>query len=341
MARAGILYSHVAQAAAKLLEDGKNPTVDNVREALGSTGSKSTIAPFLKRWKAEQQGGIAEATSGLPAPLLQAVKDLHQHMQAEVSQQIAQAQQTHDATLAAAAEREQQLRTAHEATLTTHAVLIAELTQVKDALSQLRTAHHTQTVTLATVQTENVGLQQRLADRAAEVATLDHQLSQARAQFEHYQEATAAQRVEERQAADQRTTRLEQDLAGANRQIAAHQSTLGQQEARITHLTADQASLQQVLRAAQEELAPLRAERERSLTRLEEVIAARQILAEQLGAAHRQLTETRVALATQEREAGMLAEEKLALLQEHASLEQRVHAAEQKAAAFTGSAITS
>jgi chromosome segregation ATPase len=340
MARAGILYSHVAQAAAKLLEDGKNPTVDNVREALGSTGSKSTIAPLLKRWKTEQQGAIAEATSGLPAPLLQAVKGLHQHMQVEVSQQIARAQHTHDAALAAATEREQQLRTTHEATLATHAALTVELTQVKDALSQLRTAHHAQTVALATVQTENVGLQQRLADRAAEVATLDHQLSQARAQFEHYQEATAAQRVEERQAADQRNTRLEQDLSSANRQIAAHQSTLGQQEARITHLTADQTRLQQVLRAAQEELAPLRAERERSLTRLEEVIAGRQILAEQLDAAHRQLTEIRVALATQERAAGMLAEEKLTLLQERATLEQRVHAAEQKAASLSGSATT-
>ena len=55
MGRAGILYADVKQAAAKLLALGKNPTVDSVREELGSTGSKSTIAPLLKRWKAEQQ----------------------------------------------------------------------------------------------------------------------------------------------------------------------------------------------------------------------------------------------------------------------------------------------
>ena len=48
MARAGILYSHVATAAAKLAGEGKNPTVDTVRAALGATGSKSTIAPMLE-----------------------------------------------------------------------------------------------------------------------------------------------------------------------------------------------------------------------------------------------------------------------------------------------------
>ncbi|WP_169728165.1 DNA-binding protein, partial [Massilia alkalitolerans] len=52
MARAGILYSHVAKAAAQLTAAGKNATVDTVREALGGTGSKSTIAPMLKQWKA-------------------------------------------------------------------------------------------------------------------------------------------------------------------------------------------------------------------------------------------------------------------------------------------------
>ena len=38
MGRAGIHYSHVAKVAAQLAADGKNPTVDSVREALGSTG---------------------------------------------------------------------------------------------------------------------------------------------------------------------------------------------------------------------------------------------------------------------------------------------------------------
>ncbi|MDO8774232.1 MAG: DNA-binding protein, partial [Burkholderiaceae bacterium] len=50
MARAGILYSDVAKAASQLADSGKSPTVDTVRDAMGNTGSKSTIAPMLKRW---------------------------------------------------------------------------------------------------------------------------------------------------------------------------------------------------------------------------------------------------------------------------------------------------
>ena len=48
MARTGVRYYDVAQAADALQEIGLEPTIDRVRERLG-TGSKSTLAPLLKR----------------------------------------------------------------------------------------------------------------------------------------------------------------------------------------------------------------------------------------------------------------------------------------------------
>jgi hypothetical protein len=51
MARSGILYSDVAKAASQLTELGHPVTVDNVRKMLGDTGSKSTIAPYLRQWR--------------------------------------------------------------------------------------------------------------------------------------------------------------------------------------------------------------------------------------------------------------------------------------------------
>lgn len=344
MARPGIQYSDVARAAAKLVEDGRHPTVDTVRETLGGTGSKSTIAPLLKRWKTEQQDILSAAEPGLPASLLQAVQGLHQHMQAECMQQLEQARQQHAEELRTAAEREQQGRSAHEAALTANAALKTDLERAQQAWTQLQATHHAQSVTLASVQAENAGLQQRLADRAAEVATLDHQLSQTRAQFEHYQEAAAARRAEERQAAEQRIARLEQELAGANRQNAAQQAALGRQEARIAHLTADQAHLQQALHMAQEASTAERSARERLSDRLEEAAKAKQSLEEQLTETQRQLTESRIAQATREHEAGMLtdqvrraeeraerlADEKLHWLQERAALELRLRTMQQQ-----------
>lgn len=150
MARPGILYSDVARAAA-----GTNPTVDGVREALGGTGSKRTIAPLLNRWKAEQQETVAAAEAGLPASLLQAVKGLHEHMQNEFAQRLEQAQQAHDDALRAAAEREEKLRTECATARTTNAALTEDLARTRQALAQLQERHHAQSVAQATIEAEN------------------------------------------------------------------------------------------------------------------------------------------------------------------------------------------
>ena len=354
MARPGILYSDVARAAAKLAAAGTNPTVDGVRDALGSTGSKSTIAPLLKRWKAEQQETVAAAEAGLPAPLLQAVKGLHEHMQSEFAQRLEQVQQAHDDTLRAAAEREEKLRTESEAARRTNAALTEDVAHARQALAQLQERHHAQSVTLATVEAENAGLQQRLADRAAEVDTLARQLSQARAQFEHYQEAAAAQRAEERQGYEQRIARLDQDLAAAQRHIAAQQMTIGQREATITHLTAEQARHEQALSTAQEERAAACTARDRLAGRLDDETTVQERLITQLGTMQQQLTDVCAELVGKAREnemlkaqlrhvqesANQLAGEKAAWLQERGALEQRAQAAERKVADVSGSTTT-
>jgi len=354
MGRAGILYSHVAQAAAQLIGAGKNPTVDSVREALGGTGSKSTIAPFLKRWKAEQQDTMAAVESGLPASLLQAVTGLYEHMQAELTRKLDQARQQHAEELHAAGEREQQFNDELQAALKTKANLSEDLAQTRRALAQLQEAHHAQSLSLATAQAENAGFQQRLADRASEVTTLDHQLTQTRAQFEHYQEATAARRAEERQAYEQRIARLEQDLASANRQTAVQQTTIGQQEMRIASFTAECDRQDQALHATQEELIAVRSARDRLTDQVQDLMTAKDDLVARLTAAQQQLSDMRAALAAQEQASSMLtdqvrraedradhlAQEKHTWLQDRGALEQRLLSAEQKLVALTGSATT-
>lgn len=50
MARGGVNYTEVDEAACYLQGLGRNPTVDAIRERLG-TGSRTTLAEHLKRWK--------------------------------------------------------------------------------------------------------------------------------------------------------------------------------------------------------------------------------------------------------------------------------------------------
>lgn len=79
MARSGVTYTDIAKAAEKVKLQGHEPTVDRVREILG-TGSKSTIAPLLKKWK----NNILNNDNGtdIPSELLEVVKSLYVNTQA-------------------------------------------------------------------------------------------------------------------------------------------------------------------------------------------------------------------------------------------------------------------
>lgn len=236
MARAGILYSQVASVATQLAGRGINPTVDNVREALGNTGSKSTIAPLLKRWKAEQEGSVPLSQTGLPAELVAAVKNLHEQIQQEADQKI-------DLVLAeleqSRADFNEQLKTARDAAEVfkkERDALNAALIQERNAHEKLGNAYHGLQVDEAKLLAEAAGLVQRLQDRHAEVENLQQQLHQARAQFEHYQDAIAGQRSEEQRQFEQSKRMLETESMEIRRQLAAKDVILTQQNQQIAQL---------------------------------------------------------------------------------------------------------
>lgn len=342
MARTGIQYSDVARAATKLIADGKNATVDNVRQALGSTGSKSTIAPFLKRWKAEQEDTVV-AEANLPAPLLSAVRGLHEHMQAEFIQQREALEQQHGQAIQKLEEHTRQLQSDKDSTLAAKAVVDEELTRTRQALAELQTRFHAQNVTVAAMQAEQLGLQQRLSDRAAEIATLDSQLSQGREQFAHYQDATAAQREDDRRQHEQRTVRYEHELTAASREIAGLQATLSQRNASLSALTLEHGSMQNELITAREETQTIQFTHRRLAEQLEETARTRDQVAAQVKELEQAVLESRLATASQERETKIRAEqlhnasmqiaalvqEKLDWVQERTILEQQLKATKQ------------
>ena len=244
MARAGITYSEVAIAAARLSAEGKNPTVDTVREALGGTGSKSTIAPMLKQWKAAHQEQALAHDVGLPASLLQAVKALYEHLQQEANQKVqaaqealANAQRDFTAQLKVATENAAALRQERDA-------LQSALNQERARAEQIVESNRVLQVARVKADAEAAGLTQRLMDRQSEVESLNRQLEQTRTQFEHYQEAVAAQRAEERREAEQRCQRLEQELGDTRRALTGQQQSLIQCQVRAEQAVRDITRLQ-------------------------------------------------------------------------------------------------
>ena len=238
MARIGITYAEVEQAASLLVADGKNPTVDAVRAALGGTGSKSTLAPMLKRWKSAHREEAQAQQAGLPAELLDMVKGLHVHLQQEADLQVQVAQA---AAAAVVAECQQQLEEASAATAdlaNKRDVLECDLALEKTRREQLEASNHALQLACVTAEAQSAGLMQRLTDRQTEVENVNRQLGQSRTQFEHYQEAVATQRATERQEAQQRCNQLEQDLGMLRRNLSELQKTLAQRETQLEQVSA-------------------------------------------------------------------------------------------------------
>ena len=309
MARTGILYSDVMKAAQIVAADGRNPTVDSVREALGSTGSKSTIAPLLKRWKEEFQGaGAVKTESGLPAELMEAMRGVYDKQQRDVAQQLETGMQQNRAELDAALEKLKKTESERLKLTEARATLTQELRATQHALAQLKEEHHFRAVTLATLHSDNAGLTQRLADRGEEIAALNRQLAQVRSQFDHYQEAAATQRSEERALAQQRISRLEQDNAQLQQRLQGQQATLVQQDMRLAQLQAEQTRLSSEASADRAALATVRPERDQFEFQYLQAAASADALLAKLDTALLALNDAKVALAAQDRQLDMLAE---------------------------------
>ena len=78
MARPGVNYETIKHAAVKLLSQGIAPSVQKIRETLG-TGSNTTIAEYLKVWRDEYaQKTIHHLPATLPKELITSIEVLWQ-----------------------------------------------------------------------------------------------------------------------------------------------------------------------------------------------------------------------------------------------------------------------
>ncbi len=254
MGRAGITYHDVSKVANVLVSQGKNPTVDAVRESLGGTGSKSTLTPLLKRWKTENGLAEAELKSRLPAPLLQAVLSLHEQLQADADRRV---QEAADGHAAAAADSHSQI-----AQLSAR---LAVLTQERDALTQQvealrqqddnrRQQQHELQLQLTRAETEFASLTTRLSERHDEVAAVKQQLAQLRQQFELYQEAVANQREQEQLRVQQQRGILEQELGSLRSLVGKAEQQLAERDLQLAATTQTHHRLETELALANERL---------------------------------------------------------------------------------------
>ena len=234
MARAGVTYHDVAKAAEAIKTQGQEPTVDRVRERLG-TGSKSTIAPLLKRWRSDN-GDMAD-TSGLPNDLVEVVKSLHERVQQMADHRIERARQEFK-------ELNEELRKKLDDSSNTIAQLNARQKDLETQIGQLtdEVNHKAQTLENTHIKLTKAELQRdeaitRTAELKANITELKQENRDIRDHFEHYQQRTAEDRQQERE-------QFRVANQGLNDQLQDLQHRIAQAESRASELFEANAQLQ-------------------------------------------------------------------------------------------------
>lgn len=227
MARAGVTYHDVAKAAEAFKSQRQEPTVDRVREHLG-TGSKSTIAPLLKRWRSAN--GETADIGGLPNDLIEVVKSLHERVQQMADHRIEQARQEFKELNG---ELRKKLDDANK-TIAQHSTrqkdLEMKIGQLTDEVAQKTQVLEDARIKLIKVELQRDEAVTRTTELKANVSELKQENRDIRDHFEHYQQRTAEDRQQEREQF--RTTN--QQMQDQLQELRGH---LAQAEIRLSELT--------------------------------------------------------------------------------------------------------
>ncbi|GAA6170027.1 DNA-binding protein [Sessilibacter corallicola] len=196
MARPGVSFFDVSKAATAIVDQGFTPTVDRVREILG-TGSKSTISPLLKQWK--ESNSHQKDNGELPQQLMDAVKSLYQTSRSIADERI---QEITDNCNNKLNDAQNQLK----ATNQENTALKQELERLKEEIKQEQQKYkqlfddwNSLSDTLKAKSQANTTLTEKNNQLLADKEELKLEVKTVRSHFEHYQQQIAEDRLIERE----------------------------------------------------------------------------------------------------------------------------------------------
>ncbi len=264
MARSGLYKSDVQRARDSLRSEGKHPSVDAVRVALGNTGSKTTIHRYLRELEEEEGQGVG-AKIAVSDALQDLVARLAERLHAEAEAVVAQAQERFQAELH---DRTQALEQARQEA----GDLRAQLQRTETALHAERQACETarrdlagRTTEVAQLEERISGLTARLAEHESHARSLEQKHEHAREALEHYRTSVKDQREQEQRRHEHQVQELQVALRHANEALTTKNHDLvqlnrenGQWLERHTRLERELAQVCQTVETQPDELDTLR-----------------------------------------------------------------------------------
>jgi len=245
MARLGVTYQDIANAAHQLLGQGKQPTIELIRHFLG-TGSSTTIANHLRKWRAEQDGSLSlSRTENIPQEMITLMKGLWERLNYQAQEKII-ALETHYQHILHDNQQELQKYKSNNQRwqqMFNHWTqekekLVANLLSLEQQVESLQKGKAAQEIKLE-------GQQEQLQEKQQRIVELHHLLTQAQANLEHDRESTREQRLLEQQQFEQQKDEWQAKLKSYKEQMAAWRD-------KTTSLQQDYRSLQHISNTLEE-----------------------------------------------------------------------------------------
>lgn len=306
MARAGVYFSDVKRARDALIAEGRYPSIDAVRAAMGNTGSKTTIHRFLRELEAEEGGQKAPVSDAILTLVTQLTSQLQSEAATEVEAirtQMEEQQAAYDRLQTDLGTQLVDVRQALDAVRSQLNASQQEVATFKDQLGTEKTARRT-------AEQRNIDLGERLADAQQHQASLEEKHRHARDALEHYRSASKEQREQESRRHEHQVQALQVELRQV--QLAA---SLKQEE--LTRLNKEAATLATELGASKQALY-LEREAGRNLARRVEQLQPFEL---RVGVLEAQLAEIQVRVLEAEQRSNRAAELCKELRQQKVSLE--------------------
>lgn len=232
MARPGVTYLDVSNAAQQLVAAGRIPTIESVRIALG-TGSNSTLGLHLKTWKSKQDQTQQIATKeNIPEELISALKGVWERVMNQSEDRIQSIQQQTQQELIQLKQEVQRLQKDNAHWQQQYQQIKQQrdgLAHEKSAVEQLFTNSK---IEIAALTEKLAAFEQQSQERQVRIEELCRQNQQVQANLEHYRNASLEQRIADQQRYEQHQKQLEQTIQQVSQELTKirHEKSELQQE---------------------------------------------------------------------------------------------------------------
>ena len=261
MARGGINKALVSNARETLISRGENPSIDAIRVELGNTGSKSTIHRYLREIEEEASARLDDETL-LSQPIKELVGRLASVLRQEAQSLVEEHQTKNQSQVRSLTDRLQELESLLASSNNTLEAKERELKVLLSDLDASKASEETLKANASKANQANEKLQVLLAEKQAQIESLEEKHRHNREAMEHYRQSVKDQREQDQRKHEHQVQQLQAEIRTLNQTLSVKQGD-------ITQLNNDNGRLAAELGATQKTVAKLEAEQRKLTTNLD------------------------------------------------------------------------